>query len=283
LAAHQIINGTKSDKNYIVTVGINDDAQLVKKSKYLQVSQKEKTLYLLPEKVLPSWDIRATIYKTNSTLLIEINNTMVSRLVTEHMRREVSMQDDVVFKFYIIRKNMPDCLLKVIDVDVHELINHGHVTVPLADINQFAGLDDIAIMTCRLFEHYYFVVTDNKYLGNDSAPALQVTDKKWQFVQTDTESHIEFNQTGDKIEIKSIVDATQLTVAGLHQRHLTFYIVGDTPDEYYDHITVNVNDLRMGKTTKFIIDFDIMDMNIIYRNQLLKVNKRTLYDTDTDQ
>jgi hypothetical protein len=39
----------------------------------------------------------------------------------------------------------------------------------------------------------------------------------------------------------------------------------------------------MGKTTKFIIDFDIMDMNIIYRNQLLKVNKRTLYDTDTDQ
>jgi hypothetical protein len=59
--------------------------------------------------------------------------------------------------------------------------------------------------------------------------------------------------------------------------------VGDSPDEYHDNLTVNVSELRMGKTTKFIIDFDIMDMNIIYHNQLLKVNKRTIHDTDPDQ
>jgi hypothetical protein len=188
-----------------------------------------------------------------------------------------------VFKFYVIRKHMPDCLLKVIDVDVKVLIKQGHVTASLTDINQFAGLNDIAIMTCRQFEHYCLAVTDNKYVDNDIATVLRTKDKKWQVVQTDIESHIELSQTGNQIEIKSIVNTDQLTATGLHQRQLIFYIVGDSPDEYHDNLTVNVSELRMGKTTKFIIDFDIMDMNIIYHNQLLKVNKRTIHDTDPDQ
>jgi hypothetical protein len=282
LAAQQIIDGTNSDKDYIVNVDIDNIAVLVKKSTYLQVLQKEKTLYLLPEKLLPKWDIRATIYKTNATLLIEINNNMVSHLIAAHMRRDAHMNTDVMLKFYVIRKHMPDYLLKVIEVDVNVLIKHGHVIVSLIDLNQFAGLDDIAIMTCRLFEHYCLVVTDNKYVDNDIAKTLQTNNNKWQVVQSDIESHIELIQIDDQLEIKSIVDAEQLTATGLHQRQLIFYIVGDTPDKYYDYLTVNVSQLRMGKTMKFMVDFDIMDMNIIYHNQLLKVNKRTIHDTDTD-
>jgi hypothetical protein len=282
LAAQEIIDGTKSDKNYIVNIDVEVGAHLAKKSKYLQLTQKEQVLYLLPEKVLPVWDIRATIYKTNATLLIEINHDMVSRLVAEHRRHEASMNDDVVFKFYVIRKHMPDCLLKVIDVDVKLLIEQGHVTASLSDLNQFAGLNDVAIMTCRQFEHYCLSVTDNKYVDNDIATVLRTKDKKWQVVQADIESHIELIQTGNQIEIKSIVDTEQLTATGLHQRQLVFYIVGDTPDKYHDYLTINVSELRMGKTMKFIIDFDIMDMNIIYHNRLLKVNKRTIHDTDPD-
>jgi hypothetical protein len=275
LAAQDIINGTKSDKNYIVNVDTDNTAHLVKKSKYLRISQKENVLHLIPEKVLPVWNIRATIFKTNATLLVEINTDMVSRLVAEHRRHEASINDDVMFKFYVIRKHMPDRLLKTIDVDVKKLIEQGHVAISLTDINQFAGLDDIAIMTCRQFEHYYLSVTDNKYVDNGVATALQSNGKKWQVVQPDIESHIEIIQVGDKIEIKSVVNAEQLTATGLHQRHLIFYIVGSTPDEYYDCFTIDVGKLRMGMVMKFTINFDIMDMNIIYQNQLLKVNKRT--------
>ena len=277
-----IIAGIKSDKSYIINVPINNQPQLVKKTNYLQVAQRENKLYLLPETPLQQWDVRAIIYKANSMLVIEINTAMVSRLVAEHMRREITANADVVFTFYIIRKNMPDCLIQTIDINVNSLIKYGRVAVDITELNAFAGLTDIAIMTCRHYEHYYLELCDDKYVDNSVGTDSTVNHKKWQVVETDIEAHVEFNQTGEYVEITSIVDTDQLAATKLHQRMVKFYIVGDTPDRYHAELSVDINRLRMGKPTKFKIDFDIMDMNIIYQNHLLKVNKRTTYDTDPD-
>jgi hypothetical protein len=59
--ANDIISGVKSDKNYLVSVGTDNQAGLVMKSKYFRLSEKEHKLHLISETPLHTWDIRAIV------------------------------------------------------------------------------------------------------------------------------------------------------------------------------------------------------------------------------
>ena len=274
VAAQRIIRGAETDKNFVISSDRRNSEQLVRKSEYLQLRKQEDSLFLLPGISLHEWDIRVRLYSQNNMLVIEANRAMITRLIAHNMQREILLDTRIFFDFYIIRKNDPDFMVKIISVDAATLINHGKVALSIDSIIPYVNLNNIDILTRRYFENYSFEVLDDRFIDSIDQEQELLKNQLWQHVYPNTDAHIDFKQTGNQIEVSSIVSAEQLTNVGMHQRKMPFYIVGDTPDEYLAQLSIDISKLRMGQKEKFAVDFDIMDANILYHNPALKVNKR---------
>lgn len=272
--ARRIVQGTEADKNYVISSDRRHEEHLVKKSEYLQLRKQEDSLFLLPIHARHDWDVRVRLYSENDMLVIEANRDMINRLIAHNIRREILIDTRVYFEFYLVRSNDPDYLVKIIDVDAKTLINHGKVALSISDIIPHVNLNNISILTRRYFENYHFEVLDDRFIDSIEQEQEQLKNQLWQFVNAGVDAHIDFKQQGEIVEISNIVSAEQLNDIGVHQRRMTFYIVGQTPDEYLTKFSVDIGKLRMGQKEKFSVDFDIMDANILYHNPALRVNKR---------
>jgi hypothetical protein len=96
----------------------------------------------------------------------------------------------------------------------------------------------------------------------------------WQRAQTDSDAHLLFEQDGKYVSVTSLVTAEQLNDVGLHSLKMDFFVVGTTPDHYMGTFEVDVSRLRMGQQEKYEVDFDIEQIQLMYRNPLLRINKR---------
>lgn len=273
-AAARILQGKASSDQYIVSSDRHHKERLVEKSHFLQLRKQEDNLFLLPNQPMQHWDIRATLYKENSVIVFEVNNEIISRLISHNMQREIILDSSVIFEFYLIKNNEPDFLAKTISIDAKTLINHRKISFSILDILPVIRLDDISILTRRHLENYYFEILDGKFIDTSDSESEQK--QNWQLVQADIDAHLELTQHENIVSVSSVVTADQLTDAGLYDRRMCFYLVGDSPDNYMAKMEIDVTRLRMGQTQKFAVDFNIMESNIMFHNPALRVNKRII-------
>ena len=86
-------------------------------------------------------------------------------------------------------------------------------------------------------------------------------------------SDIEFVQDNDRLLINR-----QSSVRPIDLNHdtdtLKCFITGQTPDHLISSFDIDIDSVLDGKTLKYQIDFDIMDVNIMYSMPRLKIRKR---------
>jgi hypothetical protein len=135
-------------------------------------------------------------------------------------------------------------------------------------------LNDVSILTRRYFESYYFQILDDVYVDTADQERQSQQGIVWQRAQTDSDAHLLFEQDGKYVSVTSLVTAEQLNDVGLHSLKMDFFVVGTTPDHYMGTFEVDVSRLRMGQQEKYEVDFDIEQIQLMYRNPLLRINKR---------
>jgi hypothetical protein len=165
-------------------------------------------------------------------------------------------------------------LIEVIEVDAEDLINHGHLAIDVSHILAQIGLNDVSILTRRYFENYYFQIVDDAYVDTTEQQRNAQRGVSWQRAQTDSDAHLLFSQDGKYVTVSSLVSAEQLNDIGLHSLKMDFFVVGPTPDHFMGTFEVDVSRLRMGQIEQYEVDFDIEQIQLMYRNPLLRINKR---------
>ncbi|GEM_PF-5723868 len=274
--AYRILRGQAAGTNYVI-----DNDQLVAKNEYLRLRNKEDKLSIIPQIKIKEWDIRVRHYTKNHYLTFEVNKDMVHKLIKRNMQNEILLNEKIDFKFYVIKNNNPDYLLKTITIDAMELINSNCFAAPMDDIIRHITASKVSVLTRRQFKNYYFESFDEDYVK-----PKEIDDHRWshkiQCVTDDADSHVSLIQDGKYVDIVSLVSAEQLTSAGLYYRYLPLYFTGKTTDHYISKHIIDVNKLRMGNKERIAVDFDIMDVNILYQNPALKLNKRNVNDTHSN-
>jgi len=280
--ARNIFNGTASETHYMVTMDFGDGQKLVKKDEVLRLRRREDDLFLLPRQRLNNWDIRTKIYTDNSRFVVEFNPGIIDRLVSIKMRKEITLDRDAEFEFYIVRKDRPDHLIKTIKVDAESLIVQGKQAFDISDVVKYASLHDVDVLTRRYFENYYVTVTRDQFIDTADQRKFKRYSNRWQFVSSAAAGHFTFEQENDILTVKSNVTVNELNELEFFMRKMKFYVVGKTPDHLIDTFAVNVANLRMGRPERFLVDFDIDDIGIMFQNPQIKINKRKVHDTDTN-
>ena len=271
--AANIVNGTANDQHYIINTSRDGSNDIVSKSEFLQLCEREKELYVVPEIKSENWDIRVNLYSGNKKIVVESNRDMIERLIAHNMRYKISIDTSVVFEFYIVKRNNPDYLIKKLSINAADLIVNGKVVIDGSKLIRYANMTDIHVLTQRYFENYYFNIVDDVYIDTTDQ---EVNFRNWQKATTNNNGHITFNQSGDQLLIASAVTTEQMELIGYTSRFMEFYIVGDTPDKLIACLKVDIHKLQAGQIERFDLDYDIDKVNILYHNPKLKVNKRKI-------
>lgn len=285
--SRSIVDGVTSDTDFVVSLDFGDDGRLVEKNDVLHLRKRENNLFLLPHQYITTrrarrWDIRVKVYTENNRFLIEFNPKILDRLVSIKVRQEVSLNRDAEFEFYVVRKDRPDYLIDIIRVDAADLISDGKLDFDISNIVRHTPLHEIDILTRRYFEHYYVEVVNDEYVDTSDQTKFVKHNNLWQFATKENVAHFTFEQRKNILKLVTNVTISELNELEFFVRTMPFYVVGDTPDELIGQFDVDVARLRMGDPEAFMIDFDINDVNIMYKNPRIKINKRNANELDTN-
>lgn len=271
--AADIIAGTRSENQYIVKQ-TETTGQLVKKSDFLRLREKEDSLFLIPRTRGTEWNIRVSFFAKNKKIVVEVNPVFINRLVSFKMREEIALDQQATFVFYIVKRDQPDYLIDKIEVDATDLIRNRVLVFDYPEIERYANADDIDILTQRYFEFYQFRIIHENFIDKQSKRSAWAPENKWYIVGQDKDSHFSITQTDSIMTVSTNVDVENFNSLEIYERYLKMYVVGDVPDQYLDYFDLDLSKLRMGVVEKFEIDFDLDEVNILHQNSKLKINKR---------
>ena len=267
--ALRILNGELNDLNFLVGIDDEGEERLIKKTEYLRIRKKEEALYLLSKKKKTNWDLRIRLFLKNRKIVIETNKHRIKRLVVQNIKRQIKLNEENKFEFYLIRKNRPDYLLETLEINANELIRNNKMV-----FNASEGLlfRDISILTQRQFENYYFEILDDEYI-EDNSQSTQNT-HVWKFVERNRNPHLQITQKQDIITIESLVDSERLDRIGIQELPMPLHIVDGSPDHYIDSLFIDMSRLRVGQVERFKVDFDIEKVDLMFLHPSLRINKR---------
>ncbi len=272
--AQKIIDGVANEHYYNVALDRDNTFKVMEKDETVRLRQLEEALFEIPPVKLSKWDIRCKIYNVNKKMVFEINDNSLRRLSSFKLKRELKVESEHSLQFFITERNNPDKLLEIIDIEPEALLKNKNICINVEDLLKYINLADIGILTRRQFENYYFEVINDKYIETDISTNVYKNDQIHRALNIDiSDSHVSFVQHDGYISLSSNVSAEQLDDLGLYDRFMTFYIVGTTPDDLIDQLSINMAKLRVGQAISFEADFDIDDVNFVYHNPKLIVSK----------
>jgi hypothetical protein len=156
----------------------------------------------------------------------------------------------------------------------------GVVVVDVADIEKYVSPNNVSIMTCRQFNHYYFDVVDDALVDMDvDTPRHSLFN--WGISSETTDVvHVEISQLGNNLLVNNMVSNAQLDTIGLTAGTIELYVIGNTPDDFIDCVSIDVAQLREGNIDARIVDYDLAAVTLLHRDPYLIVGKRLTHDTN---
>jgi hypothetical protein len=280
LEAQQISYGEISDDDYLVrsTDGVYE---IKHKSECVIMRSTSNSLFLLPRIPSLTWDISVRLYSKNMKMVFRLSDSIISRLAAYTTRQtDITAQDDT-FEFYIIPNARPDYIITCIKIKLSDLRRSGFVVVDVADIEKYVAPNKFSIMTRRQFTQYYFdEVVDDEFITMHDDVTNQST-SNWQVSKKDYDKvHVEITQLGNKLLVNNMVSTTQLDTIGLTAGIMQLYVIGKTPDDFIDMLTIDITKLREGKMHTHVVDYDLADVTFIHKDPYFKVGKRLIHDTN---
>lgn len=273
--AAQIIRGEATDFEYLVDITDFANSSIIHKNEVLRIRQQEDQLFLIPKFHMNQWTIRIKLYTENKKILFEVNEEFLRNLVSFNVSNQIKVDKPTLLEFYLTLKDNPDYLIETYQLDLGELIEHKSCVIDVPELTRHANLSSFNFLTRRYFQNYYFEIINDSYIENK--PAERNTKRlKWNWVSNDEIERIEFVQENNSLVITSLISPQQIDNAGIKENYMDFYVVGKTPDHYLQTIRVDMSKLRMGQQLKLIMNHDIDNVNIMYKNEKLHISKRKL-------
>jgi hypothetical protein len=277
--AHQISRGIISEFDYLVHS--DDGTNVIKhRSECVLMRTTSNSLFVIPTDLPSTWDISVRLYLKNMKMVFRLNDDIISRLPTYIKRQKILAKEEDAFEFYIIPMDRPDHIIERVKLTLGELHRTGFVAVDVTDTEKYMDSTKCSIMTRRQFRNYHFEVVDDAFVTITDAPSNN-TEFNWQYsTDTDHEVHVALTQTGKKLSVNNMVSNTQLDTIGLTAGTMDLYVIGRTPDDFIDTLTINITALRDAPTQTYDVDYDLADVTIIHKDPYFKIGKRLSHDTN---
>lgn len=276
--AKNIMMGFENEKKYLVTFNTDThELELKEKDNVLRLRSSETTLIQVPQDNNPSWDIKIRVYLGNSKLQVEINSDSIRRLSNMTFNKSITVSEQSDLTLYITEFNNPDYFIQKIDIDPIELLTEGNVVIDISHIRKYISLKNIGVLTRRCFKNYTLeFISESLSLVQSSL----IKNKSYihRSVYKDLPgAHITLEQqSGGIITYRTKLSSNELNDLGLHEDTMYLNIVGDTPDEYFQRIPLNVRELKNRKRTSIRVEGDLYNFNILHKKHRLVFSIRNI-------
>ena len=275
--AGKILKGDINEHDYIVALTDDSQLEIIKRDEKLRLRSSEKTLHQIPNINSSSdWDIRLKVYTINNKLLMEINPTSIGRLTTLTFRKELLINKETDLSLYITKFNDPNYFIKKLDVDAETLLTTGSLVFDIEDVSAFCGLNNIGVLTRRCFKSYQIQYVNERLTAVRTAMVKNRSFVIDHAVVDFPYPHIIIQNTSDgKVTLKMNTNINELHDIGLFEKQLVLYVTGNTQDEYYGQINIDMEILGQHREVDVGIQADISNLNFLHKKHRLIISKRT--------
>lgn len=251
--AAEILIGHLNPKKYIVN-DTPDGIFIMSKAKSVRIKSQEDQLSKVAEVPLTiDKEINIIRYTESMKLEINISSDTLYRMTGRRHNKKFSQAENVnnsKLCFYITEKNNPLRLIHTIEIDPIDLINNGYMLYDLWEYANVIGLNDIDILTRRVFKSYG-LKTKTKYV------TLEYIKRK-----NSRRNHMEISNTSDEATfIISKSTAGWIFKSNFNNPHeakiyrdMKIHITGNTPFDLVDSITIPLSE--MGNYKEFYVNTD---------------------------
>jgi len=260
--AAELLMGHLNPKKFIISDTPNGTV-LIEKSAQLRLKAEEDKLSKVSEIPL-TIDREINIIKYINSFMLEVNisNDAVWKLTGRRANRKFSKKENVnnsVIYFYITEKNNPLKLLKTIKIDPIDLINKGYQLFNLSDLQNVIGLNNIDILTRRIFKSYGLKSKENyvnvEYLRRKNSRrnhcVITANNKESTFyISKSTEGWIFRSNFKDPDEFKIY-------------SNIKIYITGNSPFELRDQIVLPLSELGEYKELYVKTNADLLTSKLL--------------------
>ena len=243
----QILKGHKNENDYIVSFNDDNNLSVVEKGNTLRLRSSEKFLHQLPRSKPAEWDIKVAVYAGNSKLAVEVNPEAIRKLSSMTFNKRIVVDDQNDLSLHIVKHNAPDYLIATIQIDAQELLDTGNVIYDISNIRQHVSLSDIGILTRRCFKNYYMEVFNNSLNVVQQSLVKNLSYLNRICEQDLKHSHINIDQQDDIVTFSTTLSSGELADIGLYEDKILLHATGNTPDQYYGSIPINIRDLKTKK------------------------------------
>ena len=267
-----IVKGKANIKDYFVQANLlTNDWQFVKKSKKLELQPIRKKLEQVPlSNNVEENDIYITLYKKSMKAIIAINSKRVMKHQNLAMINDVVANDYSLLNLFVCKKNDPDRLITIIQVDTKSLVLNKKIIVDLPSmLLEYADIDQLSIFVMPVFDKYGINHVDELI----ETPELVGHQKIINSNSYNQNALINiYTVNNNTLELNHNINESQFNLFG-NKNTLKFVVC----DQHYDNLVggfeIYINELLSSNSRKVLLDFNVPQNPLfLYKNNNILVS-----------
>ena len=273
----ELQKGSKTSKRYAMTWDmVNDKWELDKKATTLNIIGMGDKLSQFKKNTHPTTnEIYAKVFYNTNKIMVSANLDNIRKNKNLADIHQISVDEDNMLDIFITRKNDPDYLIGVIDVDSKTLMKTSRLVVDLSD-DIVAKVDwaNTSFYTKPVFTHYGFELTDQTLESNivGQKRTIQVSSKKYNDKICNI-NIVVYNK--DKfMHLTSSITEEQLYYFN-DRPSFNFFVCDETPDKPITEYSLSVEQVLANDIKIPIEQTWPANPLIIFKNEYFKLYART--------
>ena len=251
--AAELLLGHLNPKKFIVNE-TPSGIFLMPKQHQLRLKQEEDQLSKVGEVSLTvDREINIIKYTNSWKLEVNISSDAVYKMTGRRNNKQFSKKENVnnsTIYFYITEKNNPLRLIKTIKIDPIDLLNKGYVLFDLKDLQNVIGLNNIDILTRRVFKSYGLKSKEN-YVSVEYLKRKNSRRNHYNITDVNKEAAFYISKSTAGWIFRSNFDSPNEFKI---YRDIKIYITGDSPFELRDTVVLPITEL--GKYNELYVKTD---------------------------
>ncbi len=265
-----LFKGKANIKDYLVKKNVlTNDWLFSKKSKELELQPTRKKFEQVPLSAsTEDNDIFITFYKQSMKAVISLNRSRVIKTNNLATISDVVENEYSLLNLFVCKKNDPDRLISIIEIDAGMLVKYSKLIVDLPEnILQYADIDQLSIFVLPVFEKYGISFVDKFRETPDLKGQSKLLNQN-----TQDDGLINIYTVNDNVlQIQHNVDESQFSL--FNNSNLKFIVCNKYIDNLVGGFEVNVNELLSTDSVKIKLNFDMPDSPIFfYKNNNISVS-----------
>lgn len=267
-----IVKGKANIKDYFVQANLlTNDWQFVKKSKKLELQPIRKKLEQVPlSNNIEENDIYITLYKKSMKAIIAINSKRVMKHQNLAMINDVVANDYSLLNLFVCKKNDPDRLITIIQVDTKSLVLNKKIIVDLPSmLLEYADIDQLSIFVMPVFDKYGINYVDELI----ETPELVGHQKIINSNSYNQNALINiYTVNNNTLELNHNINESQFNLFG-NKNTLKFVVC----DQHYDNLVggfeIYINELLSSNSREVLLNFNVPKNPLfLYKNNNILVS-----------